>query len=81
MGAPPSSRAQVERGPAVAVLERLNAADRKKYAGRWVAVSDGRVLAAAHSPTELERLIRQKELKAELVFRVPAEGEPTSLIL
>lgn len=58
------------------VLERLREADIKKYAGRWVAIKDGEVMHAAETPREVADWLRAHDVAADLVYRVPAEGEP-----
>ncbi len=63
---------------AVAVLERLSAADRKRYAGQWVAVRDGHVLFAALTPEPVVEWLRSHDVKPDLVFRVPTGDQALS---
>lgn len=64
----------------MAVLERLSAADRKKYAGLWVTVKDSKVLFAANSPAEVASWIVEHKETPDLVFRVLAEGESANWV-
>ena len=64
----------------MAVLERLSAKDRKKYGGKWVAVKSGKVLVAADDPQKVVDWLKQRGEAAELVYRVPAENEPTNWV-
>ena len=60
----------------MAVLERLNESETKKYAGQWVAAKDGKVLHAADSPKDVADWLTQHHKAADLVYRVPVEGDP-----
>jgi hypothetical protein len=45
----------------------------REHVGEWVAVGDGRVLVAASSPGDVARWLRENGLRAEQLYRVPAE--------
>lgn len=64
----------------MAVLERLSDADRKKYAGQWVAVKNGRVLVAGPNPQRVSDWLQEKHASADFVYRVPSLGEPTNWV-
>ena len=60
----------------MAVLERLSDQDIQKYGGKWVAARDGKVLYAARSPKEVSDWLTQHGKSADLVYRVPIDGDP-----
>ena len=62
-------------------LERLSAADTKKYAGQWVAVKDGRVVFASVRADDVVAWVRERRIDPDLVFALPAEGEPANWYL
>lgn len=64
----------------MAVLERLSEKDQKKYGGKWVAVKAGKVLIAADHPSKIVDWLKQRGVAAELVYRLPAENEPTNWV-
>ena len=63
----------------MAVLERINKEDGKKYAGRWVAVKGGKVIFAADTPSEVTQWIKDRKESAD-VLRVLAEGESANWV-
>ena len=54
----------------------------ERYAGRAVAIYDGEIIAIGDSEAEVYKLIRARELSAEmpLVFRVPTEEDFQSVL-
>lgn len=63
----------------MAVLERLSDADAKRYAGKWVAVTqDGRVVTSGSTAKDVSDWLKRTGRSAELVYRVPAADEPAS---
>lgn len=61
-------------------IERISDDDVKKYAGQWVAVKSGRVLFAAGDPRDVANWLKENRLAADLVYRLPAPGEPTNWV-
>ncbi|MBI5225037.1 hypothetical protein HY989_04170 [Candidatus Micrarchaeota archaeon] len=51
-----------------------------KYAGKWVAVVKGGLLAVANSPKELFKLDKVKEAKDALITKIPYPEEAYSLL-
>lgn len=60
-----------------ATVERLSAKETRKHAGQWVAVRDGKVVVSAFTPNEVADWLRKNDVSADIVYRVPAEGEPS----
>jgi len=48
---------------------------RKKFAGKWIAVKEGRVVTVSDSHDEIMREIKQKGLDGIYVFYSPTEKE------
>jgi hypothetical protein len=67
-----------EDNMAIAVFERLSEADRKKYAGQWVAVKDDHVVFAAPTPEPVVAWLREKGIEPDLVYEVPTNQELSS---
>ena len=51
-----------------------------KYAGKWVAVVKGRLLAVADSPKELLKNSEVREAKNPLITKIPFPDEAYSLL-
>lgn len=64
----------------MAVLERLSAADQKRYAGQWVALKNGKVVLAAVSADDVLRRIHDAGLEPDLVARIPAPDDPQTWV-
>jgi hypothetical protein len=46
----------------------------RKLTGLWVAIRDEQVMASATSPLEIVRMLRDRGLRADSVFRVPRDA-------
>jgi hypothetical protein len=57
--------------PAVAVSDLL-----RQYAGRWVALMEGAVVAAAETADRLYADLHSKQIRGATIIRAPAEDEP-----
>jgi hypothetical protein len=59
------------------VLARLSDEDAEKYSGQWVAIKDGKVLFGHHDAQSVVKWVTEHRAEPDLVFRVPAEDDPT----
>jgi hypothetical protein len=64
----------------VPTLERISPQDQTKYAGRWVAVKQGKVLVAADDPQAVSDWLQKNAQAADFVYRVAAQGEPSNWV-
>jgi hypothetical protein len=65
----------------MAVLDdELLQSDIEKHRGEWVAIKHGHVLASASDPKEIVDWLKQHNQSADLIYRVPAEDEPTNWV-
>lgn len=58
------------------VLAPISSADRRRYAGMWIAVKGSRVVAAARTEANLLRRIAAQRIANALVVRVPTKKDP-----
>ena len=66
-----------EGNPPIRVMEPLRVADDLEgLAGQWIAVKDGKVVAAGPTPDAVGMKLRSKQIRGATILRVPAEGEP-----
>ena len=57
-------------------VEPIHTADQlREFAGQWVAIRDGEVVAAAETPDRLLMHLRDKKWDDASIVRAPAEGE------
>ena len=65
------------RSRSIRVMEPIRIADDLEgLAGQWVAVKDGKVVAAGNTPDAVGMQLRSKRIRGATILRVPAEGEP-----
>lgn len=72
---------QQKSRPDAPLLANLSDADIDRYAGQWVAVKDDAVLFASEDPAVVFEWLRERDMKADLLFRLPAKDDPKIWIL
>jgi len=59
----------------------LSDEDIKKFAGQWVAIKDGKVVASADNPEAVVKKLEQDGVTPDIVRQLPTEDEPPVWIL
>jgi uncharacterized protein (DUF427 family) len=59
----------------------LSEEDIKRYAGRWVAIKDGKVVADSDSPESVVEQLRRDGVEPDIVRQLPPGDEPQVWIL
>lgn len=54
----------------------------EKYSGKWIAVTDSGVVASADSASEVETLLKKKEISLDevMLMKVPRKDEEMSIL-
>ena len=54
----------------------------ERHSGKWIAVTDGGVAASADSASEVEALLKKKEISLDevMVMKVPRKDEEMSIL-
>jgi hypothetical protein len=63
--------------PSIRAMKPVRIADDLEgLAGQWVAVKNGKVVAAGPTSDAVGMKLRSKRIRGATILRVPAEGEP-----
>lgn len=62
-------------------VRRLTNEDMLEFAGKWVAIKDGRVLKASESGAEVIEWVERTGEHPDLVMELPLADEPTDWML
>ncbi len=63
-------------GAEIKQFPELSEADVDRYGGQWVAVKDDAVLFASEDPAAVFEWLRECDMRADLLFRLPAKDDP-----
>ena len=59
----------------------LSEEDIAKFAGRWVAIKDGKVISDADDPATVVKWLEREGITPDIVRQIPTEKEPRVWIL
>jgi len=65
-----------ERNSKMRKMEPVRRPSLEGLEGKWVAIRDDQVVAAAERPDDLYRNLHAKQIKGTTMVRVPGSGEP-----
>jgi Family of unknown function (DUF5678) len=66
----------LRRGPKVRKMNPIRRPPLEGLDGKWVAIRDRRVIAAADRPDELYAHLHELQIEGATIIRVPGDGEP-----